>query len=232
VTLLFAGIWVRSSLKETPDFVELKSTGKVTRSPLLELIQRYPAHLIIACLIRVGSDVVFYTTSLFVLSYTTSQLGLARQISIQAILIGSALLLLLIPLFASISDKMGRRTVFFVGAVSCAAWMFFFFFELIKSRDPLWISVAVIVAMVLWSIMYAPIGAFIAELFPANVRYSGTSLGIQLTGIFGGGVAPLIETYLLQQSSGTGSVSIYVAATIGISALAMLASLKIPKPND
>jgi hypothetical protein len=94
------------------------------------------------------------------------------------------------------------------------------------------VIVAVAVSMLLWSMMYGPIAAFIIGLFPAHIRYSGTSLGIQLSGIFGGSLAPVISTELNQRFNSTVAVGIYVSIAIALSALAILASLKMPERTD
>ena len=229
--LVLVGLWIRWSLEESPVFETLRAEKRLTSSPIVELLKTHPKELIIACFSRVGPDVMFYTITLFTLSYTTSKLGLPKHVALNAVLIGSALLLVLVPCFAALSDKVGRSAVFLTGAVGCALWIFAYF-ALLNTKDPMLVIVAVAVSMLLWSMMYGPIAAFITGLFPAHIRYSGTSLGIQLSGIFGGSLAPLISTELNQRFNSTVAVGIYVSIAIALSALAILASLRMPERTD
>jgi metabolite-proton symporter len=229
--LVLVGLWIRWSLEETPVFESLQEQKRVSASPIMELLRAHPRELAIACFSRVGVDVMFYTVTLFTLSYTTSKLGLPRSVALNAVLIGSALLLVLVPCFAALSDKVGRRPVFLTGAACCVMWIFAYF-SLLNTKDPWMVILAVAFAMALWSMMYGPIAAFITGLFPANIRYSGTSLGIQLAGLFGGSLAPLISTELGQRFNSTVAVAIYVSIAIAVSAVAVLMTLKMPERTD
>lgn len=225
--LIGIALWVRSNIDESPEFEALAAGKKTTSRPLMELLKGHPKQLAIACFIRIGTDVAFYVFSLFVLTYVTANLGLNRSIALQAVLVASAVQMLTIPWFASLSDRYGRQTIFLVGSVGAAIWSFPFF-QLLGTKDPLLITVAVCVAMTFWALMYGPLAAFISELFPTNVRYSGISLGFQLAGIFGGGLAPLIAALLLNKYQTPTAVAIYVACALVLTTIAALISRKMP----
>jgi MFS family permease len=78
-----------------------------------------------------------------------------------------------------------------------------------------------VVALFLHAAMYGPQAAFIAELFPTKVRYTGASLGYQLAGIFGGALAPIISVALLERYDTSMAVSIYVIAMLAITLLSV-----------
>jgi hypothetical protein len=96
------------------------------------------------------------------------------------------------------------------GAAALALWGFALF-PLIDTRSLLWISVGIGVGQVLVGAMYGPQAAFFAEIFETRVRYSGASLGYQLGGILGGGLAPIIATALLARYGNTTGISVYIA---------------------
>ncbi|MCY1315162.1 Inner membrane metabolite transport protein YhjE [compost metagenome] len=223
--LILAGLWVRSGLHESPEFVALAEKRETQSNPLMELLKKYPRELTIACFIRIGTDVAFYVFSLFVLTYVTTSLGVQRSIALQGVLIASAIQILIIPVAASLSDRYGRRGIFLTGSIGAAIWSFPFFM-LLDTRDPTLITVAICVAMTLWALMYGPLAAFVTELFPTNVRYSGISLGFQLAGIFGGGLAPLIATWLLSEFNSALAISVYVALALALTTIAMITSRK------
>ncbi|CAN7295597.1 MFS transporter [Bosea sp. LjRoot237] len=220
--LIVVGLWVRSGVEESPEFAALSETRKTSR-PLVELLKSYPRQLMIACFIRIGTDVAFYIFSLFVLTYVTSRLGLPKSISLNAVLIASAIQIAVIPAVATLSDSIGRKPVFLVGSIGGMIWVFFFF-SLIDTRDPTMITVAICVAMTCWAFMYGPLAAFITELFPTHVRYSGISLGFQLAGILGGGIAPLIATTLLREFQTPMAIAWYVAGALALTTISILLS--------
>lgn len=221
--LIIAGLWVRSGLHESPEFTALAERRETQTKPLVELFKRHPRALLVACFIRIGTDVAFYVFSLFVLTYVTLNLGIERSIALRGVLIASAIQILVIPIAASLSDRYGRRGIFLVGSIGAAIWSFPFF-TLLDTRDPASITFAICVAMTFWAFMYGPLAAFITELFPTNVRYSGISLGFQLAGIFGGGLAPLIATYLLKEFNTATAISVYVSVALLLTTISIVIS--------
>lgn len=222
IVLILVGLWVRSGIEESPEFAALSEKRKTSR-PLVELLKSYPRQLIIACFIRIGTDVAFYIFSLFVLTYVSNSLGLPKSVSLNAVLIASAIQIAVIPAVAALSDSIGRKPVFLVGSVGGMLWAFVFF-SLLDTRDPMMITVAICVAMTCWAFMYGPLAAFITELFPTHVRYSGISLGFQLAGILGGGIAPLVATSLLREFQTPLAIAWYVAGALALTTISILLS--------
>ena len=221
--LVLVGLWIRMTITESPLFEEVESAGEKARMPLIEVIKRHPRGLLVAMGARLGTDVAFYTFTLYILTFLTANLGLPRSVGLNAVLIGSAVQVALIPLFGGLSDRYGRRPVYALGAVSAAVWAFVFF-PLLSTRSPVVIVLATVVALVTHAAMYGPQAAFIAELFSTELRYSGASMGYQIAGVLGGGIAPLVSIALAGATGTAFAVSFYVLAMVFITLIALWAA--------
>jgi MFS family permease len=127
------------------------------------------------------------------------------------------------PLWARLSDRIGRRPVYAFGAAGLAAWAFAFY-PLLDTRSPALIAAALVVGLIVHSAMNGPQGAFIAELFPTRIRYSGASLCYQVTTIVGGSWAPIISLALYRRFHSTLPISAYLALACAVSLAAALAA--------
>ena len=218
--LVLVGLWIRMTIAESPLFAEVEETGVKAKLPLVEVLKRHPKELLIAMGARVGTDVAFYTFTLYILTFITTNLGLPRGVGLNAVLIGSAFQIALIPFFGALSDRIGRRPVYAIGAVSAAAWSFVFF-PMLSTRSTFVIVLATVVALVTHAAMYGPQAAFIAELFSTKLRYSGASMGYQLAGVLGGGIAPLVSIWLVKETGTPFAVSFYVLAMVALTLVAL-----------
>ena len=181
---------------------------------------------------RIGVDITFYVFTVYLLTYLTDTVGVAREMGLNAILIASAAQLLFIPLFGVISDRFGRRPVYLAGVIGAAVWIFAFF-PLLDSGSFPDIVLAVGVALIAHAAMWGPQAAFFAELFSTRLRYSGTSLGSQTAGVAGGALAPIIAIVLFDQFGTTTAISLYVVAGLAVTAFGVLiAPRPVPWTSD
>jgi MFS family permease len=211
IILVGVGLYIRLSVMETPAFQQVKEQGKEARVPILEAVKTHPKQVLQAMGARFAENGTFYIFSTFVLSYATKQLGLPKSVVLGGVTLATALEFITIPLFGAMSDRIGRRPVYLAGAAFTALFAFPFFWML-ETKTTVLIWLAIVIALGLGhAAMYGPQAAFFSELFGANVRYSGISIGYQLASVFAGGLAPLIATSLLVWTDGNSwSVAVYM----------------------
>jgi MFS family permease len=168
---------------------------------------------------RFATDITFNVINVFVLAYGTQQLGLSRSLLLNAILVGCAVDLFTLPAFGWLSDRIGRRTVYVIGAVFVAIYGFVFF-RLLETRDATLIVIAYVMGLALsQASVYAGHSTWFAELFGTRVRYTGASLPYQIAGIITSGPAPLISTWLFSTYHQTRPIAVYITATAIVSRL-------------
>jgi metabolite-proton symporter len=219
--LVAIGLYVRFQLEESPLFKEVtQAQGYPRIMPIAELLRCHWRKVMLASLAFTASTTVGYIVLVYVLSYGTTTLGMARNTVLLMVLLASVLQLVMIPALSALSDRLGRRRVFMTGAIASAAWAVPFFM-LLDTRDPWLMLLSLSVAVTFVSAMYGPQGAIAAELFPTSVRYSGASVGCQISSILGGGLAPTVAVALFATTGNSLSAAIYVAGVCVVSFIAI-----------
>jgi len=220
VVLIGIGLFIRLRILETPVFEKQKATQPESRSPLLDVFRHHPREVLVGMGMRFAQNVLFYVYTVFVLSYGEKTLGYPRSALLKGIVAVSVLGLVSIPFWSYLSDRIGRKPVYLVGAVAALAMSFPFFW--IMGMGPAYVVLAMILGMNLGhDMMYGPMAAYFSELFGTRVRYSGASFVYQLTSVFSGGLAPFIATLLLARH-GVNAVAAYVAVCCLITLVATL----------
>ncbi|MFG2192437.1 MFS transporter [Streptomyces sp. NPDC048639] len=210
--LVVFGLWIRVKLEETPVFKAIQATEDRPQAPVRDVFTTQPRALSAAILSRVAPDVLYAMFTVFVLTYATGELGMSRASALSAVLIGSALQIVLIPLAGALSDRVNRRLVYGCSAVAAALWPFLFF-ALVDGTSWLLLTLGVVGALAIHSLMYGPQAAFIAEQFTPRLRYTGSSLAYTLAGLIGGAVAPVLFTLLLSTYDSWVPLAVYIALT-------------------
>ncbi len=217
--LVVVGLIIRVRVDETPVFIKMKETKSVQRMPIVEAVKRYPLEIIQAIMISFVAILIFFIVTVFTLNYATGTLGLSRNIILAAIVVMTIGELIALPAWAHLSDKIGRRPVFLIGAIFTAAFAFPFFW-LIDTGNIVGIFVAFLaIWLVGHAACYGVSAAFLMELFPPEIRYSGASVSYQIASVVAGGLTPLIAAALLISSNGAiWSVACYLLAGALLSA--------------
>jgi len=209
IVLVGVGLFIRLKIMESPAFAQVKESGTEANMPIIDVFRTYPKNVFLAMGMRVAENGTFYVTTVFVLTYITTTLGLEQGVGLTGVIIASTIGLITIPMFGALSDRVGRRPVYLFGAVFSVLFAFPFFWLLNTGVAPLiWLAI-VLGFNVGHDAMYGPQAAYFSELFGTRVRYSGASVGYQLASVFAGGLAPLIAISLLA-AFGYGAVALYM----------------------
>jgi MHS family shikimate/dehydroshikimate transporter-like MFS transporter len=222
ILLVGIGIFVRARLPETPVFEQIKKRGQIVRTPLLEMIVKNPRSFLVAVGLKLSEVSWVYMLTVFVVVYATTKLGLSKSLMLNAISLAALLELVTIPLFGHLSDIYGRRALYFAGVAFTIIFAFPLFW-LLNIGSPGIVILTVVIALNFGhGLMFAPESTYFPELFGANVRYSGASLGFQVSAAIGGGFAPVIAAALAAYMGGTAGVSIMLILLALITLVATL----------
>ncbi|HVU29145.1 MAG TPA: MFS transporter [Sphingomicrobium sp.] len=219
--LVIVGWYIRNRVAESPMFESEIEAEAPPRTPALDVFRERPRAVLLGAGLRVGENIVYYILTVFSLTFLVDVAEHSRSLALDALLIGAAIQFIAIPLLAILSDRIGRRPVYAFGAFGSAIFVFLFF-PMLASGSNAMIILAIVVGLVLHASMYAPQAAFITELFPTRIRYSGVSIAYQLTAILAGSLAPIIALWLYKDLHSSVPVSIYVAIGCVISGVSAL----------
>ncbi|MCM7155962.1 MHS family MFS transporter [Enterobacter roggenkampii] len=228
--LVLLGLWIRKDIDETPDFQKVKASGQVAKAPLRDTLKHHWREVLIAAGLKVVETAPFYIFSTFVVSYATSTLTYQKSQALEAVTLGALVATIMIPLMGLLSDKVGRQRMYaisvFVLGLFIVPW-----FMLLNTGTTWGIVLATVIAFgVLWAPVTAVLGTLCSEIFSANVRYTGITLGYQLGAALAGGTAPLIATGLLAKYDGDWvPVAWYLAVTVTISLIAIFCANRVKR---
>ncbi|WP_406404187.1 MHS family MFS transporter [Streptomyces sp. NBC_00879] len=226
--LVIVGLWIRLSVDESPVFKaalaqaeERKATaGQAEKMPLVAVLRHHWRDVLVAMGARMAENISYYVITAFILVYATTAVEMSKQTALNAVLIASAVHFAVIPAWGALSDRIGRRPVYLIGAIGVGAWMFPFF-SLIDTGSFGNLLLAVTVGLVFHGAMYAPQAAFFSEMFATRMRYSGASIGAQFSSVAAGAPAPLIATALLADYDSSTPIALYVIAAALITVVAI-----------
>jgi metabolite-proton symporter len=223
IVLVGIGLWIRLSILETPIFQEVVNNNRIEAAPVLEVVKKHPREIILSALARMAEQAPFYIFTAFIFAYAVGTLHMSRNFILTAVLVGSCISFVTIPLSGHISDRIGRRKMYLIGAAVTGVFGFLYF-GMVDTAIPALVFIAIVLSLIPHDMMYGPQAALIAEAFTPRLRYSGASLGYQLASIIAGGPAPLIATALFAYYQSGFAISIYIAlcAVVSIVAAALM----------
>ncbi|MDG5805299.1 MFS transporter [Streptomyces ossamyceticus] len=226
--LIVVGLWVRSRVTESPVFTQRPAGAAVPRFPLGVLIKEYPGRLLLGIGAAIGGSAVYYLTIVYSISYGPAALGIPQPTMLTATSIAAAAVVAATVPVAKLADRVGRRPVMLTGAAGCVLWALPMFGSL-NTGDGVLITGAFSVGLVLFIMMFSPMAAFLPELFPARLRYTGASATFILAATLGGGFAPLVATWLNTHWKSPLILGVYAGALCLVSLVCVLA---LPETRD
>ncbi len=223
IVMVGIGLYIRLGIFETPTFARLLAEKRIERVPVVEVIRRQPKLIALTALARMAEQGPFYIFAAFIFTYGTTVLHSSRDMLLTAVLVATLLSAVTTPLSGHISDRIGRKRMYLIGAVTVGVFGFIYF-ALLNTAIPGLIFLAVILSFIPHDMMYGPQAALIAECFTPRLRYSGSSLGYHLSSVIAGGPAPIIATALLAWTGSGYAIALYIlfCAIVSITATSFL----------
>jgi len=223
IVLVGVGLWIRLGILETPVFQKVLDEDKVEKAPIVEVFKKHPKEIVLSALARMAEQAPFYIFTAFIFAYAVGTLHMSRNLILTAVLVASCVSFVSIPLSGHISDLIGRRKMYLIGAATVGVFGFLYF-AMVDTANPVLVFIAIVLSLIPHDMMYGPQAALIAEAFTPRLRYSGASLGYQLASVIAGGPAPLIATALFASYKSGFAISIYIAicAVISLVSAAMM----------
>jgi metabolite-proton symporter len=218
--LVGIGFYIRTGILETPVFARIRSEGRVERTPVSQVLRRNWREVILTALLRSGQQTPFYIFTTYVLTYGTQVLGFSSGLLLNFVMLQALVSMLDIPVLGHFSDVIGRRRMTAIGCLLMTVFPFVYF-ALLDTRSVGLAFLAILVALPMQDLQYAPQAALIAESFPGRLRYSGASLGYQLASITAGGPAPIVALWLFRRYHTSTAVAAYMAASAVVSLIAL-----------
>jgi len=189
----------------------------------VEVLKRHPKEIVLTALCRMGEQAPFYVFTAYVFAYGTATLHASRDFLLLALMCASVLSFVSIPLFGYLSDRIGRKRVYMLGAATTGIFGFVYF-ALLNTREPVVVFAAIVLSLIPHDMMYGPQAALIAECFTDRLRYSGASLGYQLASVIAGGPSPIIAAWLFSRYGSGYAIAWFV---LGCAVISLLATTRL-----
>jgi len=223
-------VWLRARVPETPQFSILKAKDDIARAPVMEVLGSHWRRVLMGCSIKFGPDAVGAMMFVFTLTYLTQVVMVDRSLALSAVSIGSAANLVTIPLFGSLSDRIGRRTLYLLG-IALALVYTGPLFQLLDTGIPSVIILAVVIGLVIHASLWGTQASFISEQFPTRLRYTGSSLSYTLAGILAAATPAVLVA--LQSRFGTSwGPAAYVVLLLVVTATAIMVGTTKPVDDE
>lgn len=221
--IVLVGYYIRTKVSDAPIFLEAQKEVEEEAKGygVIEVFKRYPRGVFTAMGLRFAENILYYLVVTFSITYLKLVVEVDTSRILLLLLVAHFIHFCAVPVVGKLSDRLGRRPVYLAGAVLGATWGFFAF-PMMDTADDLVILGAVTIGLLFHALMYAGQPAIMAEMFPTRMRYSGVSLGYQVTSIVAGSLAPIIATSLLEKYDSSTPVAVYLLCACAVTAFSVL----------
>jgi MFS transporter, MHS family, shikimate and dehydroshikimate transport protein len=225
ILLAGVGLYIRVQLEETPVFRQIEAKKAMAQRPLVEVLTVHRRSFLTAVGLKLSEISYASIATVFAISYVTGRLAMPRDVILNAIVLSAVVALVAIPIFGRLSDRVGRKAMFFAGSLFAIAFAFPMFW-LLDMKAPVTITLTIIAAIIFGQIVGFGVGApWYSELFAARLRYSGASLGFQIGAAISGGLTPFAAaTFLTWTGGATWPISVYLIVLGIITFIATMAA--------
>ena len=202
--MVAVGIYIRMNISETPEFEAVKARNEALRVPFMDLMRRYPGNVLKGMGARYIDGVFFNIFAVFSIGYLASTVKISRTQALLGVMAAAIAMVVTIPFFGRLSDRIGRTRIYFWGSLITALSAFPAFWFMTHSEGNvmvIWLAIMIPLGIIYASV-YGPEAALFCDLFDARVRYSGISFVYQFSGIFASGITPIVATALLSSGGG------------------------------
>ncbi|MGI5328437.1 MFS transporter [Actinomadura nitritigenes] len=220
--LVAVGFFIRLRVDESPEFREMKQERGATRRPAVEAVKRSWAPIVLCAAAGLAPGTMFYATMVFGLSYGTDHVEVSRGTMLGLTLISMAVVLPCLLCFGALSDRIGRKPVFAAGVLGMALTAFPWLL-LVDTGSFGLMLVGYLLVSVPFSAAYGTLATLLAELFPAEVRYSAVNISYAISNVFGAGMAPIVATSLLIRTDSGLPIAGYIVLVCGVSFVCLAA---------
>ncbi|MEW6642450.1 MAG: MFS transporter [Pseudomonadota bacterium] len=211
IVMFAIGAYIRRDVEESPVFRSLQRAQRISSFPARDVIRKHWRSLLLLIGGKLGEVTLYFTLVVFSVSYAISTLGFSRGEVLRAITVAAAFQIIGIPFFGWLGDRVGTRRLYIAGALLLAACSVPLMMA-IGSGSAVAFQIAVIVGLAVnYAIMFGPQSHLYSEQFPHELRYSGMSIGIQVAGALGGGLAPIVASALIANFGTIHAVGVYLA---------------------
>jgi len=233
--MVIVGMYIRLSIKETPEFEAVKARNAELRIPFMDMLRRYPGNVLKGMGARYIDGVFFNIFGVFVIGYLANTVKISRTEALLGVMVSALVMIATIPYFGRLSDRIGRTKVYMWGSLITAFASFPAFWLMTHSGgNVMLVSLSIVIPFgILYASVYGPEAALFCDLFDARVRYTGISFVYQFSGIFASGITPIIATALLKTGGGEPwHICLYVVFAGIVSAWCAWLIGRSPQPGD
>lgn len=232
ILLSGVGLFIRLRVTESPAFLKAQKGGELRKVPAADVVRSHKHALVAGMLTSLAPNAIFYLASTFFLSYATTELDVSRSIVLAALMVAAGIEMFTLPLFAILADRWTPRQFMIATSLIVAAGCLPVFLML-NTATVVGVFGAYLLALpLLHGVSYGVVSAFIAQLYPADVRYTGTSLSYQLGGVVSSAPVPIIAALLLSWTGSSTSISLYVIGACIIGAVAIATAPRVVRPSS